>query len=486
MTHCRVLHDTRYWANLLEAGSSGLELELREGDRGERHQMTLWRPGDPSWGRRDKAKEDVLFFNEWLIAKVEPAYGPCIELVTRAEKTGHASLACSDQAWTATHRILEVAQQLLLYACDSSDRSISGFVGWYNHTANETGRSYLYTNLSADQCIQFLPRSKPTFIPSLAPQLTFTLPLERVAAFLDMPPWLSDQFGIMPPVGNYPDQVRVFTQRRIEQISVELVRSILQTFRPEKWRPAEARAPAVTKLRAAQKLHGFLALLSYQTLFHLSHDEDPYAPYAVTIDRGNNRGRFKKDMFRFLPKANLAALYNEGLSVLDQDYLKRLEDLLQENQNLSVPEYMIRRCLKALGTPARGYDASDHFIKREIAVSQHLPCLLAAALSGAEDEYTRKLEELDEDQYTLVTQYETGVLKRRDDGRQMVGFEYRAFSHGDRGSFPDVNTLMSRYRELRSLLRIFFRTSVYPKRLEPDSGAYWGEIRPQRSSTLSG
>lgn len=259
-----------------------------------------------------------------------------------------------------------------------------------------------------EQCLKAKPSASEVFfkpehtalIPRMWPQLTFSLPLQRVWEFFS--------------AENEPHRRRFGRNRSLLRDSSAAV-SMLKVESSaaaiaERFTQNIAKKRDGTQVRKAQKLRGFLTIVACLGLSLYLHSRGRLAMGSVPANHRLSYDVSLKDAMRFLPKNNLPALRVNGLSSSDKSWLAR-----QVSCDLDLHLYNAVEAEAKQLARSFVYQADQEFIIDQIRMT----------LGGTPNKYKKLLER----SMNLVNQWDRRRLFRGSEDRMEATFEWRSCSN---------------------------------------------------------
>ena len=280
---------------------------------------------------------------------------------------------------------------------------------------------------------------KNGLIPRLAPQITFSMPLERVYVFFRAK---KARFKPAPVT-----KARPFTAQVLEEasakIGVDFVQKSLDPYKtirtgvPGNYTDKQVR-------RKHDKWKGFATLVAYHLLGYLLRGQ---------IAKSTGRSQCTKDDFRFLVKSNLQSLYFKGLSKQDRMPIKGGI----KHPLMDLPKYVLEHAMKNV---RKKKVMSDSKKMADPDVSDWLRSIWKEEGDVGKSNYRAKTGNLFK-RYALYEAIEQNVKRKDDVKLERVLLEYRRFSSKeDDKKYKNCQTLAAEVSTLYNILQQLQKAGV--------------------------
>jgi hypothetical protein len=350
------------------------------------------------------------------------------------------------------------------------DRNAGGFTTWYEHhlvherVSPEDHPKLSYRRIRGlNSHLKFPVNLEGAAVtPRFAPQLTFSGPMERVPALFFADP---NTFSQPPVHSGSKFYTPSMLERRAAEVGIKFVNERIVPIHKDTKSDDTSR-------RSAQKLHGFFALVAYHVLGYFWED-------YINLEDARTVHGLSKESFRFLLKASLQELHQNGLSITDQFAIKRAfqntADLVRELQSACVQSVTTDPAYTLLSWEARLRTA---YILGENKVARFLEAIFK---KGAD--YPAALAKL-VDTYTLIRQRETDVLRKDNVKLQRPVMEYRRLTGNHDKYFASAAETADAIETLFNQLR-FLESDVNPTKASIEATASSAYYQPLKNLSPS-
>ena len=283
---------------------------------------------------------------------------------------------------------------------------------------------------------------KRGLVPRLAPQITFSMPLERVSVFFSA---RKARFNPAPVT-----QARPFTAQLLEEASAKIgVDFVEGTLDQYKEITTNQRGIDIVKQvrRKHDKWKGFATLVAYHLLGYLLRGQ---------IAKSTGRSQCTKDDFRFLVKSNLQSLYFDGLSKQDRMAIVKYKGRM-EHPLMDLPMYVLVQATKNV---RKKHVEQDSIKMIDNDVKEWLRSIWKEEGKSGKSNYEKKTMKLFM-KYALYKATEQRVKRKHDVKLERVLLEYRRFSskEGDK-KYKNCQSLAAEVSTLYNILQQLQKASV--------------------------
>lgn len=339
-------------------------------------------------------------------------------------------------------------------------------IQWYFVTQDKF-RKYFRTQDRTQPLVGFsFPAIKGRLIPELAPQITFSIPLERVPLFLRS---TKEKFSLTGK-----DREKAFTPQMVEILAALIAEEFfgdahLQQYKAKTKKNLLGSSSIVVVARKNQRLRGFITLIVYHLVQQI---------LSGHIDRMKARSKCPKDDFRFLLKSSLHKLYWHGLSNSDRAGLTIGKSKIDSIKTHLAPyvQANIQHVVDQLTEDIEINDITRGNLKED--VSDWLKAIFAKETEQSDRTYERCLLAM-MGSYALYSSVEQEVARKQNRKMDRALFEYRRFSGPDRKQhYADCNMLLKEIEQLYNILQVLERKGINPtKKSIKGSKAYYQPLK---------